>query len=225
MSSSEDIGRALRAYRNRQGLRQAALAQRLGVAQSQISRWESGRDRPRAASLEAVRALVWGDDGDPLAALRHFVAGSQQHLLLIGPEHTILARSAPLAVEPGPLDRFGWVIDPAENPAFEPIYARYRALLARPDGVVGLEIELPFMEGGSPWLARIRKTIYRVAGLSVCLAEIAFLPRPAGISPTPTCREQRLEDALFADPPRRPLLRQKARTISGAGPAVSRSWR
>jgi transcriptional regulator with XRE-family HTH domain len=228
MHNHQDIGRALRAYRIAQGLRQAALAETLGVAQSQISRWESGRDKPRAESLAALRLLIWGEEADPLTALRHFVSRSEQSLLLIDKDHVILARSRPLSTEPSPLARFGWVVDPAENPGFEPIYARYRSLLAQPQGVVGLEIELPFMDGGSPWLARIHKTIYRVAGTAVCLAELAFLPRPAGTSPTARCIEHRLPGALFADPPEPPptrLHRQRARTVFGAGPANGSRWR
>jgi len=39
-------GAALRAARHRVGLTQAALAAHLGVGQSTVSMWESGRNRP-----------------------------------------------------------------------------------------------------------------------------------------------------------------------------------
>ncbi|SFZ82955.1 Transcriptional regulator, contains XRE-family HTH domain [Devosia enhydra] len=219
-----DIGAALRAYRIGRGIRQAALAQSLGVAQSQVSRWESGREQPRAENLEAVRTLIWGEAGDPLAALRHFVSTSEQSLLLIDKDHRIIAKSRALAGDPSPLQQFGWVLDPAENPGFEPLYARYRAILADPCGIIGLEFELPFMLGGSPWLARVRKTIYRVAGVSVCLAELSFQPRPAGLSHTPRCVEHQLAAAPFADPEPRSdriarLPMRKTRAYFGTGPA------
>ncbi len=41
--------------RNRAGLTQAELARRLGLTQSQLSRWERGRVEP---SLETVRRIV-----------------------------------------------------------------------------------------------------------------------------------------------------------------------
>src|SRR4051794_38179404 len=103
---------ALRAWRIRSRLRQDAIAKCLGVAQSQISRWESGRDLPRPHNVEAIRRLIWGPEADPLLALRHFVTHSTQHLLLLDASQDILARSLPYQASPNPLDRFGWVLDP-----------------------------------------------------------------------------------------------------------------
>src|SRR5690606_33894507 len=80
---ASDICRALRDWRIHARLGQAEIAECLGVTQSQVSRWESGRDLPRPHNVDAIRRLIWGADADPLQALTHFVEQSSQHLLLI----------------------------------------------------------------------------------------------------------------------------------------------
>ncbi|MDB5585454.1 MAG: helix-turn-helix transcriptional regulator [Devosia sp.] len=167
---------ALRAWRIRSRLRQDAIAKCLGVAQSQISRWESGRDLPRPHNIEAIRRLVWGPEADPLLALRHFVTNSIQHLLLLDDHQEILARSIPYQASPNPLDRFGWVLDPVHNPAFAPVYRRYLELLQSPGGVIGMSITLPFEHDGQAWSAVLGNTIHSIAGVRVCLAELTFGP-------------------------------------------------
>ncbi|MET3898546.1 transcriptional regulator with XRE-family HTH domain [Devosia sp. UYZn731] len=167
---------ALRAWRIRSRLRQDAIAKCLGVAQSQISRWESGRDLPRPHNIEAIRRLVWGPEADPLLALRHFVTNSTQHLLLLDDQQNILARSIPYQASPNPLDRFGWVLDPVRNPAFAPAHRRYLELLQSPGGVIGMSITLPFEHEGEAWSAVLGNTIHSIAGVRVCLAELIFGP-------------------------------------------------
>lgn len=171
---ANDICKALRNWRIRARLQQAAIAECLGVTQSQVSRWESGRDVPRPHNVEAIRRLIWGREAEPLQALKHFVENSFQHLLLIDAEHGIIARSLPLRATPNPLDRFGWVLDPERNPSYAPAWRRFAAILAQPDGVVGLSITLPFLQDGEHWSVTLRKTIYSVAGTRVCLAEPRF---------------------------------------------------
>ena len=173
---AEEICSALRAWRIRARLRQDAIAKCLGVAQSQVSRWESGRDLPRPHNIEAIRRLISGPEIDPLLALRHFVVHSSQHLLLLDDQHEILARSLPFRASPNPLDHFGWVLDSERNPAFGPVQRRYRELLRGPDGVVGLAITLPFSHGGATWVARVGSTIHSIAGTRVCLCELSFGP-------------------------------------------------
>jgi len=175
-----DLCLALRHWRIRARLRQAAVAECLGVTQGQVSRWESGRDVPRPHNVEAIRRLIWGPEADPLTALRLFVEQSGQHLLLIDSTHAIVARSVPLRASPGPLDRFGWVLDPEANPAVAPALRRFRQILEQPGGVVGLRIVLPFRHEGEAWCATIRKIIYSVAGTRICLAEPRFAPAAPG---------------------------------------------
>ena len=177
---ADDICGELRAWRIRARLRQDAIAKCLGVAQSQISRWESGRELPRPHNIEAIRRLIRGPEVDPLLALRHFVLHSSQHLLLFDDQLDILARSLPFQASPNPLDRFGWVLDPERNPAFAPVQRRYRELLRDPGGVVGLAITLPFHHDGVRWVASIGKTIHSIAGIRVCLCELSFSPAGAG---------------------------------------------
>lgn len=194
---------ALRNWRVRSRLQQAAVAKCLDVTQSQISRWESGRDVPRPHNIEAIRRLIWGPEADPLQALRLFVENSNQHLLLIDSHHAIIARSLPLQQSPNPLDRFGWVLDPEANPPFAPAWRRFTEILAQPNGVVGLTISLPFQHEGQSWCVNIHKTIYSVAGLRVCLAE----PRFALASPTDGSDIRFEEVRLSSDDSERHALR------------------
>lgn len=173
---AEEICGELRAWRIRGRLRQDAIAKCLGVAQSQVSRWESGRDLPRPHNIDAIRRLIRGPEVDPLLALRHFVVRSSQHLLLFDDQLAILARSQPFQASPNQLDCFGWVLDPERNPPFAPVQRRYRELLSDPGGVVGLTITLPFLNEGVRWVASISKTIHSIAGVRVCLCELSFSP-------------------------------------------------
>ena len=175
-ATAGDICSTLRAWRIRSRLGQDAIAKCLGVAQSQISRWESGQDLPRPHNIEAIRRLIWGPDADPLLALRHFVTNSTQHLLLFDASQDILARSIPFQASPNPLDRFGWVLDPVRNPAFAPVQRRYRELLQNPAGVIGMSITLPFEHEGEAWAAILGNTIHSIAGIRVSLAELTFAP-------------------------------------------------
>lgn len=176
MTKPEDLCDALRAWRIAARLRQEAVANCLGVAQSQVSRWESGRDRPRAHNVEAIRRLIWGPEADPFTALRHFVVNSSQHLLLLDARHRIVAKARPFQASPNALDRFGWVLDPAQNRAFGPAHRRYQEVMAHPNGIVGMSIVLPFLHEGTRWVATLGQTIHSAAGLRLCLAELTFRP-------------------------------------------------
>ena len=180
---ASDICRALRDWRIHARLGQAEIAECLGVTQSQVSRWESGRDLPRPHNVDAIRRLIWGADADPLQALTHFVEQSSQHLLMIDMHHAIIARSRPLRGTPNPLERFEWVLDPERNPAFAPAWRRFVAILEQPSGAVGLTVTLPFTQDGEPWCATLAMVVYSVAGMRICLAEPRFAPceRPGDI--------------------------------------------
>jgi transcriptional regulator with XRE-family HTH domain len=181
MPATDDICIALRSWRIRTRLRQDAVARSLGVAQSQVSRWESGRDRPRPHNVEAIRRLIWGVAADPFTALRQFVTQSSPGLVLFDASQRVLARSRPFQVSPNPLDRHGWAIDPGRNPGYAALHRRYCDVMARPGGVVSMTVLVPFQDNGNPWSARIVQTIHATGDMTVALAELSFDPAPADL--------------------------------------------
>jgi len=48
------IGRRIKSARENRGMTQTALAQAMGVADAQVSRWENGRVVPQRRNLEAI---------------------------------------------------------------------------------------------------------------------------------------------------------------------------
>lgn len=71
------FGGQLRAWRRHRNLKQAALAEMLGVSQPAVARWERGLDMPSPARLSRLQALMAGSMRDELALERLFV-GRQQ---------------------------------------------------------------------------------------------------------------------------------------------------
>lgn len=53
-----NIGTVLRSWRRASGIKQQGLADRLGVTQATISRWENGLDEPSAKILAKIRELI-----------------------------------------------------------------------------------------------------------------------------------------------------------------------
>ena len=207
-----DLGSVLRAYRIRARINQHDLARIVGVSQSQISRWESGRDSPRAANAETIRALVYGRADPQLAALIHLVETTSAAMALYDSDHRLIVASRNLTHPGGPFLQWGWLFDPGANPAYGPVYRRYRAILANPEGVVGLRIRVPFRVGDEPWCAEARKTIHVIGRSGVCLAEIAFLP-----DPDPATSQPSLERVAPGADALRALRRQHAsRSLLGA---------
>ena len=64
MADKTEIGKTIRARREAAGLTQSALARVLGCADTMISRWESGRARPRLKYAEKLSAVLGGVAGD-----------------------------------------------------------------------------------------------------------------------------------------------------------------
>jgi transcriptional regulator with XRE-family HTH domain len=193
MSTPHDICTALRAYRMRARLRQRTVASALGVAQSQVSRWENGLDTPRAHHAAALERLLWGADDEPLAVLRHRVSGSSRNLLLLDRGFHVLARANPFMRRPDPLQRFGWVLDPRANPAAIPFHARYRALMENPRGATGIVLALPFVDADERWTVHMQAVVCTVSEAAICLAELAFAPAEDGDAApllNETCLEQ-----------------------------------
>lgn len=180
MNQPHEVCVALRAYRIKARINQELIARALGVAQSQISRWESGRDIPRPHNIEAIRALLWGRDTSPLQSLVVFVRTSALPLVLVDQSHQLLARGLPFQLPDNDLERFGWIFDEGRNPALAEPHRPYREALADPRGIVGMELRVPFEHDGRPWIGVSHKTIYAVDGHGICLADIRFIPHGDG---------------------------------------------
>jgi transcriptional regulator with XRE-family HTH domain len=71
---AERFGARLKAWRRVQGLKQAALADRLGVSQPAVARWERGLDLPAPARLVRLQELMAGAMRDELALDRLFIS-------------------------------------------------------------------------------------------------------------------------------------------------------
>lgn len=56
--TSSDLTQQLRQWRKANRIKQSALAQQLNVAQSAISRWETGKDHPNPATLRRLAAMM-----------------------------------------------------------------------------------------------------------------------------------------------------------------------
>ena len=171
MDQSIDIGMALRSFRIKTRINQDAIARTLGVSQGQISRWESGRDRPRAANLDALKALIWGRTDPVLAGLIHYVRGAQAPLVLFDGDLEIIAASPLLRERGGPLRLFGWLFDAGINPALSGMARRFSAL-ARSEPVV--ELEIPFSHEARPWACYGRLTINRIGPDLYAIGEMSF---------------------------------------------------
>ena len=67
------FGARLKAWRRASGLKQAALAERLGVSQPAVAYWERGLGLPAPARLERLQALMAGAIRDELLLDRLFI--------------------------------------------------------------------------------------------------------------------------------------------------------
>ncbi|WP_334176750.1 helix-turn-helix transcriptional regulator [Pseudoxanthobacter sp.] len=100
-------GRALKRLRAMRGLKQAAVAEMLGVDQTTVSRWERGIGRPEgreAAALERLLAAPAGPGAD--RALKRLVsqAGEPVHLICDITHRLLAASPARVAEWTSPLD-------------------------------------------------------------------------------------------------------------------------
>ncbi|WP_127089983.1 helix-turn-helix transcriptional regulator [Aquabacter cavernae] len=68
-----DFPRHLKTWRRLNGIKQAALAEMLGVSQAAISFWESGRDTPAPGSMKRLKALMAHTARDEVRVERLFV--------------------------------------------------------------------------------------------------------------------------------------------------------
>jgi transcriptional regulator with XRE-family HTH domain len=58
MDMFRNLGSALRLMREERGLSQSALAKAAGIGKSQLSKYESGRERPKLDSLEKLLTVL-----------------------------------------------------------------------------------------------------------------------------------------------------------------------
>jgi transcriptional regulator with XRE-family HTH domain len=95
MISELPIGLALRRFRRLNMVKQSAVAERLGVSQGCVSRWESGAHRPEAAQRDRIVQLIAASAGnDQDAGLKRLVEGSRRPVHLIcDSTHRLLAAS------------------------------------------------------------------------------------------------------------------------------------
>lgn len=89
------LGRRLRLYRRIHGIKQAHLAEALGVSQGLVSRWESGYHEPSSpASTQIIEFLSARAEAKGDRALRQLVERSSVPVHLIcDMTHTLLAAS------------------------------------------------------------------------------------------------------------------------------------
>jgi len=90
-----DLARALKRMRVLRGMKQTVVAERLGVTQATVSRWERGTHHPSPAQIPAVMALL-AEPGAVAydAALKRLVESSMRPVHLIcDATHRLLAVS------------------------------------------------------------------------------------------------------------------------------------
>jgi len=100
--------RGLRRFRRLQGIKQAHLAELLGVSQGSVSRWESGTHLPEPAMQTRIADLIAAHaDGHGDAALKRLIGASPLRIHLIcDATHRLLAAS--------PARAAGWRADVAD---------------------------------------------------------------------------------------------------------------
>ena len=88
-----DWPQALRDYRRRNGLTQAALAEVLNIDPTTVSRWERGRDKPALGILRRLRSLVMPRASDVVRALRVLIDTSDAIVVLCDRSYRLLYSS------------------------------------------------------------------------------------------------------------------------------------
>ena len=90
---SDDWGPQLRRLRRLRALKQAALAELLGVDQATVSRWESGRQIPDLGMQRRLRDMMRRTEPREEALLKHCINASVGYTLLCDEQRTIRAAS------------------------------------------------------------------------------------------------------------------------------------
>jgi transcriptional regulator with XRE-family HTH domain len=173
-----DIGLALRRYRISANLNQAEIARSLGVSQSRVSRWESGREKPRARNLEMLKTLVWGRHDPLLDALVHQVRESMSPLVLVDGRLEIIAASRFLRLTGGPMSQFGAVLERRWNPGIGKLAQDFRACAQ--DGAIAARLVMPFSHDGEAWVCTARLTCCPIGPRLYGMGEMSFARNKSG---------------------------------------------
>lgn len=88
-----DWGAQLRRFRRLRALKQAALAEMVGVDQATISRWESGRQSPDLAMQQRLRDLMRRIEPREEVLLKHWINTSVGYTVLCDEDRIIRAAS------------------------------------------------------------------------------------------------------------------------------------
>lgn len=79
-----DWAKIIRDYRMMRGIKQAAMADILGVDQATVSRWETGRQIPELRTQVLLRDMIYHEPhGDNFRALQTFVGNAATRMALI----------------------------------------------------------------------------------------------------------------------------------------------
>lgn len=94
MVSDEEFSARIRSFRRDGNLSQQALATFLGVSQRTVSRWERGVDRPSAALIDRLTALMADEGGGHLPSIFEAVMNAVAPLALVDGSGRVLVASA-----------------------------------------------------------------------------------------------------------------------------------
>ncbi len=91
--SSGEWGEQLRRFRRLRALKQAALAEIVGVDQATVSRWESGRQNPDLGMQQRLRDLLRRIEPREEILLKHWINASVGYTVLCDEDRIIRAAS------------------------------------------------------------------------------------------------------------------------------------
>lgn len=94
-ANEQDWASQLRRFRRVRAIKQAALAEMLGVDQATVSRWESGRQAPDLGIQRRLRALMQGTGARDETLVAHWVTAAVGDSVLLDATRTIRAASGP----------------------------------------------------------------------------------------------------------------------------------
>jgi len=92
--ATTDWGAEIRRFRRLRSIKQAALAEMLGVDQATVSRWEGSRQEPDLGMQRRLRALIQGTGARDEALLRHWVETAVGDTALLDASRTLVVGSA-----------------------------------------------------------------------------------------------------------------------------------